>query len=442
MVTRCVHIFFCFVAKINTMRGVMRRSFPRYASSFKKHFSDISTPARSTVLDENKKELKTALAGLLQNRIHVGGFLPFSEFFKECLMNPEYGYYTTKRTVIGGASADFTTAAEIPIFCDIICGWIVDVWNKMGTPRRVNLVELGPGKGSLMCSVLRQMQTISPALFQFVNVHMVEAGTQRMEEQKVKLKDFQTATQKIQWYLDIDSLSVTGTPTIMIANEFFDALPVTQFTKDPQRGWLEAVVDVDEDPSQELHFKLAQAPANSFANLLIPDDVPKDMTQIEINTYGMATMEKVGRKLIDSGMGACLIIDYGKDEYMSDTVRGIRGHKFVNPLLSPGDVDLSAWVSFKQLRWALSRWSMAREQLRSYGPLTQRSFLEQNGIDVRLLMLCKAAETKIGLNIISNWRRLMEDKMTSDDSQGMGKNFKVWCVATANLPPPSPWLKK
>eukprot|EP00759_Apiculatamorpha_spiralis_P057361 PhF_6_TR8619/c1_g1_i1/m.13444/K18164/NDUFAF7; NADH dehydrogenase [ubiquinone] 1 alpha subcomplex assembly factor 7 len=197
---------------------------------------------------------------------------------------------------------------------------------------------------------------------------------------------------------------------------------------------MEVVLDVDEDPTHEAHFKFSHAGANSFSSYLIPGDIPPGMDQLEVNTYGMAYMEKLGRRLIDAGTGAALIIDYGKDEHMMDTVRGIRGHKYVDPLLSPGDVDLSAWVSFKQLKWALSRWNLAKQHLKSYGPITQRTFLELNGIDVRLLSMVKHQETKVGLNIIQHYRRLM-------DEAEMGTSYKVFCVATQNLAPPSPWFK-
>jgi NADH dehydrogenase [ubiquinone] 1 alpha subcomplex assembly factor 7 len=139
------------------------------------------------------------------------------------------------------------------------------------------------------------------------------------------------------------------------------------------------------------------------------------------------------KRMVDAGKAACLIIDYGKDEHMSNTLRGIRGHKFVNPLLSPGDIDLSAWVSFKQLRWALERLPLAKERLRWFGPMQQNEFLEWNGIDVRLASVLREQDTKLALRVLQNFRKLMED-------DEMGKNYRVFAVQTNNFPPVSPWL--
>jgi NADH dehydrogenase [ubiquinone] 1 alpha subcomplex assembly factor 7 len=400
------------------------------------HHSDFSTPDRGTVLSQNRKEFKTDFAALLLQRIHMGGYLPLSQFMKEALTHPEHGYYSTKKKVIGGENADFITAAEIPFFGDVLCGWIIDTWQKMGTPRVLHLVELGPGRGTLMLNILRQMKHLQPQLLNFLSIHLVDAGAERQEEQKKALAEFQTANGRIRWWMSHESLPMVSQPTIFIANEYFDALPITRYQY-TERGWVETLVDADEDETKEAHFKFVHAPGVSFANFIMPDDlrarteVPMGDT-VEVCSAGMAVMENLAKRMVDCGKSALLIIDYGKDEHMKDTLRGIRGHKFVNPLISPGDVDLSAWVSFKQLRWALERMPLARERLTWHSVVDQGAFLEANGIDVRLASALKDQETKLALRALSNFRRLVEPNE-------MGTTYKVFCVQTKTFPNVSPW---
>jgi NADH dehydrogenase [ubiquinone] 1 alpha subcomplex assembly factor 7 len=202
----------------------------------------------------------------------------------------------------------------------------------------------------------------------------------------------------------------------------------------------ELLVDVDEDPANEAHFKLVHAPGVSFATYLMPDEVrlrkevPMGET-VEICAHGMAMMENLAKRMVDCSKAALLIVDYGKDEHMKDTLRGIRGHKFVNPLLSPGEVDLSAWVNFWQLRWALERMPIAQDRLQWHGPIPQAEFLEWNGIDVRLASVLKDEETKLALRALANYRRLMEPGE-------MGQTYKAMCVQTSNFPLVAPFFPK
>lgn len=402
------------------------------------HHSEMSTPDRATVNRADKKELKSDFTVVLQQKILTGGYLPLAQYMRECLGNPDFGYYSTKKQVIGGERADFITAAEIPFFADILTGFVLDTWQKMGTPRKFHLVELGPGKGTLMQGILRQIMHVQPQLLNFIQVHMVEMGAARQTEQKSALKDFQTAAGRIRWHLSLDALpAFKGEASLFVCNEWFDALPISAYAF-TERGWVETLVDVDDDPSHEAHFKFVGSPSGSFASFLMPDeirlrtDTPMGET-VEVCTHGMAAMETLARKMIESGKSAALIVDYGKDEHMKDTLRGIRGHKFVHPLLSPGDIDLSAWVSFKQLRWALERLPLAQQHLAIHGPMTQQDFLAWNGMDVRLASAIRDQETKMAMRMMQNFRRLMDD-------DEMGKSYKVFAVQTKNFATVAPWF--
>ncbi|KAG8342778.1 hypothetical protein TRVL_06395 [Trypanosoma vivax] len=401
------------------------------------HASEMSTPDRATVNSKCRKELKTPLCIELISKMSSQGYFPMSQFIKECLTHPQHGYYSSKKNVIGGERADFITAAEIPFFADIISAWIMDVWQKMGTPRVIHLVELGPGKGTLMKNILKQIKFCNAHLLHFLQIHLVEVGAARMQEQKNALAEFQTGSQKIKWWLSLESIPFTLEPTIFVANEYFDALPIAQF-RYTERGWVETCLEVDEDPGSEAHFRMVHAPSGSFSAYLIPDDVRangKIGDCIEVNSSGMQTMEILMKKMIECQKSACLIIDYGKDDHMQSTLRGIRGHKFVDPLLSPGEVDLSSWVSFKQLRWALERLETARRHLKWFPILTQNEFLQWGGIDVRLAHVIKDEETKSSMKILQNYRRLM-------DKDEMGESYKVFAMQTRNFPNVSPYFQE
>ncbi|EKF26916.1 hypothetical protein MOQ_009384 [Trypanosoma cruzi marinkellei] len=401
------------------------------------HASEISTPERSTVNSKNRKELKTPLCIELISKMSSQGYFPMSQFVKECLTHPQHGYYTAKKNVIGSEKADFITAAEIPFFADVISAWIMDAWQKMGTPRTFHLIELGPGRGTLMKNILKQTKYSNPHLLHFLQIHLVEVGAARMEEQKNALAEFQTAQGKIKWWMDLESIPFSLEPTIFIANEYFDALPVAQF-RYTERGWVETCLEVDEDPANESHFRMVHAPSGSFSAYLIPNDIRSSGKLgdcIEVNAVGMQTMELIMKKMVDCQKAACLIIDYGKDEHMHSTLRGIRGHRFVDPLLSPGEVDLSSWVSFKQLRWALERLETARRHLKWFPLMTQREFLQWGGIDVRLAHVIKDEETKTAMKILQNYRRLM-------DVDEMGNSYKVFVAQTRSFPNVSPFFQE
>lgn len=414
--------------------GLFRPTAPRLINM---HASEMSTPDRATVNDKYKKEFKTPLCVELVNKSSTQGYYPMTQFIKDCLTHPQYGYYATKKHVIGAEKADFITAAEIPFFGDVLAAWVMDTWQKMGTPRVLHLVELGPGKGTLMRTMLTQIRYSNPHLLHFLQVHLVEVGAARQEEQKKALAEFQTAQGKIKWCMDIESLPFSLEPTIFIANEYFDALPVAQF-RYTERGWVETCVEVDDDPATEAHFRLVHAPSGSMSAFLMPDEVRKNGKVgdcVEVNAVGMQHMEHIMKKMVDCQKAAALIIDYGKDENMQSTLRGIRGHRFVDPLLSPGEVDLSSWVAFNQLRWALERLEVARRHLKWFPVTTQHDFLQFNGIDVRLAHVIKDEETKSAMKILQNYRRLM-------DPEEMGESYKVFAVQTRNFPNVSPFFQE
>ncbi|EPY40205.1 hypothetical protein AGDE_03723 [Angomonas deanei] len=146
--------------------SVFRRTVPRLSSA-NLHASEMSTPDRATVNSKNKKEFKTPLCAELISKVQAQGVYPLSQFIKDCLTHPQHGYYVQKPHVIGKDKADFITAAEISLFGDVLAAWVMDCWQSMGTPRVIHLVELGPGRGTLMKTMLHQIRYSNPHLLHF-----------------------------------------------------------------------------------------------------------------------------------------------------------------------------------------------------------------------------------------------------------------------------------
>ena len=164
--------------------------------------------------------------------------MPVSRYMQLCLTHPEHGYYLKRDPL--GRDGDFVTAPEVSqMFGELIGLWAASVWNAMGSPEEVKFVELGPGRGTLMADALRAIR-ILPQFHKAVSVHLVEASPTLQARQAVTLAN----TKPIEWYTSIKD--VPEGPAIILANEFFDVLPVHQAVR-TATGWHERVIDVDDD---------------------------------------------------------------------------------------------------------------------------------------------------------------------------------------------------
>ncbi|MDG1707192.1 MAG: SAM-dependent methyltransferase, partial [Emcibacteraceae bacterium] len=188
----------------------------------------------------------TALKDHLINLIKLHGPIPISSYMTEALTNPKHGYYV-KETPFG-AKGDFVTAPEISqMFGELIGLWFADVWVKMGNPRKVHLIELGPGKGTLMNDLLRTIKVL-PNFSKVIDLHFVDASPNLINIQKGTLKEFDNSKT---WHSTVKSALDAAhddeglSTTFIIANEFLDALPIRQFQK-TELGWNERMVTVSE----------------------------------------------------------------------------------------------------------------------------------------------------------------------------------------------------
>lgn len=291
----------------------------------------------------------TPLARQLAREIAANGPLTVADYMSRCLGDPEFGYYITRNPF--GVAGDFVTAPEISqIFGELIGLWAADLWLQMGKPTLINLVELGPGRGTLLADALRASRTIS-GFAEAVRIHLVETSQRLRAIQATALP----GTQPV-WHDSTNSLP--GGPMIAIANEFFDALPIHQYVRG-DGAWHERLVAVD--ASGGLRFQLAGSCAQ------IPAETPGDL--IERSPARDAAMDFLCQR-IKRDRGAALIVDYGPSvSAPGDTLQAVRGHQPVPVLESPGACDITSHVYFDHLA------ARADANVSVHGPVTQRHFL-------------------------------------------------------------------
>lgn len=343
-----------------------------------------------------------SLRDKLAEHIKQAGPMTVADFMAACLYDPEHGYYAT-RPSIGGASADFLTAPEASqMFGELIGLWCAHEWDVLGKPA-LNLIELGPGRGVLMEDAWRATRRIE-GFHDAANIVLIETSPMLRDEQAARLPE-------AEWALRLDD--APPGPSLILANEFLDCLPIRQFIRG-EDGWHEKLVGLDD--AENLTFGLSQA-------LPSDDDAPVGAVR-EIAPGLDAIVYEIERRL-HAAPGRALFIDYG---YVSpeggDTLQALARHQKVDPLDAPGEADLTAHVDFARVA------HLAREAgLHVSGPLTQGRFLRTLGIEMRADMLAKANPTHAP-RLERELRRLTHDGE-------MGALFKVICLSSPNLPPPA-----
>lgn len=342
------------------------------------------------------------LETLIRNQIAKTGPMPVSRYMQMCLTHPQHGYYLKRDPL--GRDGDFITAPEVSqMFGELVGLWAASVWNAMGMPEQVMFIELGPGRGTMMADALRAIR-ILPAFHQAISVHLVEASPTLRERQRIKLSD----AAHVEWYGSIDE--VPEGPAIILANEYFDALPIHQAVK-RETGWHERVIEVDDEI---FAYGVAKEPMPRF-DVLLPPHVRAAPNGAIFEWRPNNEIMTISRRIRDQG-GAALIIDYGHTRSdAGDTFQAVAKHAFANPLQHPGDADVTAHVDFQ----ALAR---AAEDIgaRSHGPVEQGAFLNRLGIETRAQTLMKNASAEQSAIISSALKRL-----TGSGKEGMGSLFKV-----------------
>ncbi|MDP2356066.1 MAG: SAM-dependent methyltransferase [Beijerinckiaceae bacterium] len=363
----------------------------------------------------------TGLARKLKAIIETEGPIPFDRYMQLCLGDPEFGYYITRDPF--GADGDFTTAPEISqMFGELVGLWAAETWSRHRIKGPVRLVELGPGRGTLMADALRACRVAPDFLAAVEEICLVETSPILREKQEQKL---QGRGVNIRWCESVDD--VPPGPAIFIANEFFDALPVRHFIR-VEEGWCEKLVGVDED-------------GNFFAGLaaepeqLIRAEAPVGSI-LEICATGHKLAAAISARIVRQG-GAALIIDYGHIETAyGETVQALRRHVAADPLTDPGESDITAHVDFASLARAA-----AASGAVAFGPITQADFLNRIGVVQRAKALRASGNPVQAANVDQELRRL-----TSSDPEigaggrmvpGMGDLFKVIAIQPSDAPTPA-----
>ena len=355
---------------------------------------------------EDRSPLETEIRRL----IAAAGPMSIAEYMLLCLTHPQYGYYVTRDPL--GVHGDFITAPEISqMFGELIGVWMVAVWQQMGSPENVRVVELGPGRGTLMSDALRAAKVVGDFHAALV-VHLVEISPKLQQAQEQLLEGLGVP---ILWHSAL--AEVPSGPVIIIANEFIDALPVHQAVKRAD-GWHERVVEIA--PSGELAIGIARDPLPHFEATL-----PRGLRQApegSVYEWRSDTVAlEIGRRVRTDG--AALIIDYGHARYgLGETLQAVAGHSFTDPLRALGEADLTAHVDFAAL--AQSAQIIGG---RIHGPISQRDLLRGLGIDKRAAAL-KTRAPERAAEIDQALARL-----TATGPRGMGELFKALAIADSKL---------
>ena len=356
---------------------------------------------------------RSPLESEIRRLIAVAGPMPLAEYMRACLTHPQYGYYINRDPL--GAGGDFITSPEISqMFGELIGLWMASVWRQMGEPENVRVIELGPGRGTLMHDALRAAKVVK-GFRDAIVLHLVEISPALQQVQERRLHDLDMP---MSWHTAL--AEVPGGPGIIIANEFIDALPVRQAVKQSD-GWHERVVDIARDGS--LCIGAARDPLPFFEAAM-----PRALRLAPVGAiYEWRSDDialELGRRLRDEG--AALIIDYGHAHFgLGDTLQAVVGHAFTDPLRAPGQADLTAHVDFEALAQCAE--SMGA---RIHGPIRQRDLFLRLGIKQRAEALKASAPGRKAADIELAFSRLI-----ADGARGMGELFKAIAIAAPQLGP-------
>ena len=349
---------------------------------------------------------KTPLYRHLLARITQSGPIPLSDYMQICLMHPEHGYYTTRDPL--GAAGDFTTAPEISqMFGELLGLAMAQAWLDQGAPAPFALVELGPGRGTLMADMLRATAKV-PGFSDAAQIHLVEGSPTLRAVQRRTLQGTD-----VQWHDRLED--VPDLPIFLVANEFFDALPIRQIQRDGP-GWRERCVGQQDGM---LVFGLgARLPIPALDHRLM-DTTNGDI--IELCPPGVSIASEIGQRISTQG-GAALIVDYGDWHTLGDTFQALSNHAHADPLAAPGTADLTAHVDFEALAQASA--PAAHSRLTPQGVFLERLGITQRAQTLATGMTGAALDTHVAAH-----RRLTHPAE-------MGTLFKVMALYPEGAVPP------
>lgn len=366
----------------------------------------------------------TPLEALLRQRIAAEGAISVAEFMAAALTHPEHGVYMQGDPL--GRSGDFVTAPEISqVFGELVAAWCAAVWHSLGAPAQLPLIELGPGRGTLLADLWRTLNAVAKPLASALRLHLVDSSPPLRARQRATLGGLAPPL-AVTWHDDAEAglAALPDGPFLLLANEFFDALPVRQFVR-RDGTWRERLVDVA--PGGE---GLAFVPGPVADPCL---DGPlaaaaRDGDVVELSPEAERLAGLIAARLAAPGSrpgGAALIVDYGPARSgVGETLQAVSGHRIVDPVMAPGEADLSHHVDFERLRTAAER-----AGARCFGPIAQGLFLGRLGAGLRADALAARAPSPEAAEAIRGAvRRLVHPGR-------MGVLFKAMAIAAPGLPP-------
>ncbi|SEN36720.1 SAM-dependent methyltransferase, MidA family [Pseudorhodobacter antarcticus] len=348
----------------------------------------------------------TTLESLLLAQIAANGPLPLADYMQACLLHPDHGYYTTRDPL--GRAGDFITSPEISqMFGELLGLCLAQAWVDQGAPARFVLAELGPGRGTLMADLLRATRGV-PGFHAAAEVWLVEASTPLRAAQRAALPG------AVHWADNLGAVP-DDAPIYLIANEFFDALPIRQVTRHVQ-GWCDTIVGAADG-----RLVKGYAPPLPFAVLdgRLADTNPGDV--VELRPDATPIMARIGAQIAGHG-GAAVIIDYGNWRSKGDTLQAMQGHAFADPFTAPGHADLTAHVDFEAL-------ALAADPARATGLTDQGALLARLGIGARAERLARGVNGAALENHLAATQRLTR-------AEEMGSLFKALALFPPHAPAP------
>ena len=330
----------------------------------------------------------TPLDHIIRERIALDGPMRVSDFMQICLLHPEHGYYVKNPAF--GVQGDFITAPEISqMFGELLGLCLAQSWIDQGAPADFYLLELGPGRGTLMSDILRATRSV-PGLQRAAEITLLEASESMQKRQKETLSGYH-----VNWILSLDELAEK--PIFVVANEFFDALPMRQYMRVGD-AWHERLIGLKDN---ELEFGLSPiAQTGDYLHARLHDTQDGDI--VEVSEPTQSIIDQLSKR-IDTHRGCALIIDYGDWTSKGDTLQAVLDHKYSDALQALGDADLTAHVDFEQIAHA-SHCQVSKM-------CTQQDLLERLGISHRTQTLVTSASNETQKNdVLSAYRRLTHEE--------------------------------
>ncbi|KAG1739172.1 S-adenosyl-L-methionine-dependent methyltransferase [Suillus paluster] len=417
------------------------------------------TTLRARMISGDSFGALTDVEKIMLDSVKATGPISFSTFMQLSLGHPTYGYYMKPEHAVFGTQGDFVTSPEISqMFGELVALWMIKQWMDTNVKVPFRVVELGPGRGTLMEDIIRVSDIervviyFSPSSFQVLNqlpatpgklksVHLVESSVSMRASQEGKLrKASQEDGFEIMWHDAIEEIEhEEDVFTMLVAHEFFDALPVNVIER-TQQGWNEVLIAPSSDPSikytmpsSESDSKPVSPPqfqpmSSRWTRVLSPSPTGSSTllglasprfsslpigTRIEVSRASMNHARNIGKLIGTKGGGCALIVDYGADKAFGDSLRAFKQHKIVDLFCRPGECDVTANVDFGLLKESMA------DLVSTHGPISQRDFLTRMGIEIRAGALMRSASSPERKKAIEEGANRLVDPL------GMGEQYKV-----------------